>query len=82
MLEIVRLEMSVWQLLCSAGMCSGYVIDFSCPFGQISGFFFFFLTAFLKVLASLPFRHDFRMRSSYIASLRLVDLTSNPLRCL
>lgn len=45
-------------------------------------FFFFFLTAFLKVLASLPFRHDFRMRSSYIASLRLVDLTSNPLRCL
>ena len=80
MLEIVRLEMSVWQLLCSAGMCSGYVIDFSCPFGQISDFFFF--TAFLKVLASLPFWHDFWMRSSYIASLRLVDLTSNPLRCL
>lgn len=41
MLEIVRLEMSVWQLLCSAGMCSGYVIDFSCPFGQISDYFFF-----------------------------------------
>lgn len=39
MLEIVGLGMSVWQLLCSAGMCSGYMIDFSCPFGQTSDFF-------------------------------------------
>lgn len=79
MLEIVKMrDVSLTApMLCGDVflLCDRLLMSLWTKFG-------FFFTAFLKVLASLAFRQDFQMHSSYIASLRLVDLTANPLRCL